>query len=123
MDPLPGIAFRFGGRDAGIMSGFYNPNKERLKTIRDTISSDLKTFKKLNIAKAFKDKFGIVQGDVNNRIPTEFKEAFEKEALLANKQFYYVKEFKEDLILRDDLLKLMIDHWKAAKPINDFLSS
>lgn len=123
MDPLPVIAFRFGGKDAGIMAGFYNPNKDRLKRIRDNIKSDPKTFKKLYSAASFTEKFGSIQGDANKRIPPEYKELFQQEPLIANKQFYYVKEVKPNTILKDDLLPMIVDYWKAAKPLNDFLSS
>lgn len=122
MDPLPVIAFRFGGRDAGIMTGFYNPNKDRLKRIRDKIKADPNTFKKLYSAKKFTDKFGSIQGDVNKRIPAEFKALVEQEPLIANKQFYYMKEVKPTIILQDDLIHTLLDYWKAAKPLNDFLS-
>jgi len=122
-DLLPVIAFRFGGKDAGIMAGFYSPNKDRLKSIRDKIKADPKTFKKLYSAKKFKEKFGTIQGEANKRIPKEYQELFEKESLIANKQFYYVTEFKPNIVLQDDLLKFVIDYWKAAKPLNDFLSS
>ncbi len=121
MDPLPVIAFRFGGRDAGIMSGFYKPNKERLKSIRDNIKADPKAFKKLYSAKNFKEKFGTVQGEANKRIPPEYKDLFETEPLIANKQFYYVNEVEPDIILGDDLVSVLVDYWKAAKPMNDFL--
>lgn len=120
MDPLPVIAFRFGGRDAGIMTGYYAPAKERLKSIRDQILSDPKKFKKLYMAKSFVEKYGNIQGEANKRIPAEYKEQFETEPLIANKQFYMVKEHKPDIILKDDLLKFIKGYWKAAKPLNDF---
>jgi len=122
MDPLPVIAFRFGGRDAGIMTGFYAPNKDRLKGIRENIKSNPKKFKKLYSTKKFIDSFGSIEGEVHKRIPPEYKELFESEPLIANKQFYYVKEVKPEIILRDDLLSTIMDYWKAAKPMNDFLS-
>jgi len=121
-DPLPAIAFRFGGKDAGIMSGYYAPNKDRLKSIRDKIMTDPKTFKKLYADKKFVGKFGGVQGEANKRIPKEYHPLFEQEPLIANKQFYYVKEFKPTIVLQDDLLSFVINHWKAAKPLNDFLT-
>lgn len=121
-DPLPAIAFRFGGKDAGIMSGFYSPNKERLKGIRDNIKANPKTFKKLYSKKGFQDRFGTIKGEANKRLPPDYKELFEQEPLIANKQFYYVSECKPNIILQEDLLSKIMDHWNAAKPLNDFLS-
>lgn len=122
-DPMPGIAFRFGGRDIGIMGGYYMPNKDRIKSIRDNIMKDPKAFKKLYSAKGFKNKFEKILGEANKRIPKEYQALFEKEPLIANKQFYYVKEYKPDIILQDDLIGFVMDHWKAARPLNDFMSS
>lgn len=123
MDPKPEIAFRFGGYDSGIMSGYYSPSKDRLLGIRNKIKADPKAFEKLYSNKKFVKQFGSIQGEANKRIPPAFKAMFEQEPLIANKQFYYVKEFDEKLILQDDLLKTILDHWKTARPLNEFFSS
>lgn len=122
MDPIPVIAFQMGARDLGLMSGFYNPPKERLKQIREKIQSDTGMFKKCYSDKNFVQTFGTIQGEANKRIPFEYKEMHKKEPLITNKQFYYVSELAPDVILTDDLLPLVIAYWKAAKPLNDFLS-
>lgn len=121
-DPIPGIAFRFGGRDAGIMAGYYSPNKERLLSIRKKIRKDPKEFKKLYSAKSFMDKFGTIQGEANKRIPKDFQDTMETEPLIANKQFYYVKELKPNFILDDNLVETMMSYWKAARPLNEYFS-
>ena len=120
-DPLPGIAFRFGGRDSGVMTGYYKPSKSRLRIIRHKIKSDLKTFQKLKSAKKFVTNFGEIQGEAYKRIPKELQETFEKEPLIANKQFYYVAENKVSFVTSNTLLKDILEYWKAAKPMNDFL--
>jgi uncharacterized protein (TIGR02453 family) len=122
VDPNPVIAFQLGAKDIGFMSGFYNPSKERLKSIRNKIKADSETFKELYSSKDFLDKYGRIRGDANKRIPAEYIEAFKKEPLIANKQFFYVNEFKSDMLLSDDLLPAVIDHYLAAKPLNDFFS-
>ncbi len=122
MDPLPGIAFRFTTEDAGVMSGFYNPPKERLLAIRNIIKNDHKTFKKLRSSKKFIDSFQTIKGEANKRIPPEFKELFETEPLIANKQFYYINLQKADFVTSKNLKKDILNLWKAAKPLNDFLS-
>lgn len=121
-DALPVVAFQMGAKDLGIMSGFYNPPKERLESIRQNILDDNRKFQNLYSANDFKEKFSHIQGDAIKRIPKEYKEVFEKEPLIANKQFYYVKQFTPDIVLTDKLLPLIVAYWKAAKPLNDFLS-
>jgi len=121
-EPIPGIAFRFGGRDSGVMTGYYKPNKLKLEYIRAKIKNDLKTFQKLKSAKKFVSKFGVIQGEAYKRIPKELQDTFEKEPLIANKQFYVVHERKADFVTSKTLLTEIMDYWLAAKPLNDFFS-
>lgn len=120
--PLPGIAFRFGGRDGGIMGGFYKPSKEQLGQIRNNISTDTKTFQKLITNKNFVKHFGRIRGEAYKRVPPELKATFEIESLVANKEFYYVSEKKASFVTTENLLEEIMSHWLAAKPLNDFLS-
>jgi len=121
-EPIPGIAFRFGGRDSGIMTGYYSPSKSKLAHIRTKIQNETKTFQKLKSAKKFVAKFGEVQGEAYKRVPKDLLDTFEKEPLIANKQFYYVHQRKPDLVTSKTLLKEIMDYWLAAKPLNDFFA-
>jgi uncharacterized protein (TIGR02453 family) len=121
-DPLPVIAFQLGATEMAIMSGYYNPEKEKIQRIRDKIKSDTATFKKIYSDKEFVSKFGTICGESLKRIPAEYQETFELEPLVANKQFYFMKKLNSDLILTDELLRVLIDHYKVAKPVNEFFS-
>lgn len=121
-DPIPGIAFRFGGRDCGVMTGYYMPTKERLAHIRNRIQDDLKTFQKLKSAKKLLTKFGELRGEAYKRVPKDLVDTFEKEPLIANKQFYFVAEKKPSFVTSKTLKKEIMDYWLAAKPMNDFLA-
>lgn len=120
-EPIPGIAFRFGGRDCGVMTGYYQPSKTKLEDIRHKIKTDLKTFQKLKSSKKFVTKFGEIKGEAYKRIPKELLDTHDKEPLIANKQFYYVDEKKADFVTSKTLLKEIMEYWLAAKPLNDFL--
>lgn len=121
-NPYPIIAIRFGGFEAGIMSGHFMPSKERLLNIRNIIKDNTNDFKELYSNEMFIQKFGKVQGDANKRIPIEFKETFKTEPLIANKQFYYLSEQKPDFITKNNLMSTIIEHWKCAKPLNEFIT-
>lgn len=121
-NPVAGIAFRFGGHDGGIMAGFYQPSKEKLAEIRQKISTNLPEFEKLKSEKDFVEKFRSVQGETFKRVPPEFQSTFEKEPLIANKQFYYVSEKDENFVLSEKLKDIIVNYWLAAKPMNEFLS-
>ena len=121
-NPFPIIAIRFGGFEAGIMSGHFMPSKERLISIRNQIKDNTKTFSKLYSDKRFVESFGKIEGEANKRIPVEFQETFETEPLIANKQFYYMSEQKPDFITKNDLMSTIMKHWEFAKPLNEFIT-
>lgn len=121
-NPYPIIAVRFGGMEAGIMSGHFMASKERLYSIREQIKNNPTIFKKLYSSKLFVEKFGVIQGESNKRLPSEFQAVFQKEALIANKQFYYATRQEPNFITKENLMSIIMEHWKAAKPLNDFLT-
>lgn len=121
-EPFHVIAFQFGANESGIMFGHYRPSKEKIKSIRDKIKSDTATFKSIYSNKEFVSKFGSICGESLKRIPAEYQETFEQEPLVANKQFYFIKKLKSDVILTDKLLSVLIDHYKVARPLNEFFA-
>ena len=121
--PLPGIAFRIGAGDSGIMGGYYKPDKDTILHIRQRIANDTATFQQLKSDKNFIEQFGAIQGEALKRIPKEFKDIFEQEPLIANKQFYYLKHAAPEFFLQENILDIVLNHWLAAKPLNDFLSA
>ena len=121
-DLMPGIAFRFGGNDCGIMTGFYTPSKERINAIRNNIASNVAEFQKLLADPKLVKIFGTIRGEANKRIPAEWKETFEVEPLIANKQFYLVSEKAPSFVTSKNLVKEIIEHWMVARDMNDFLS-
>ncbi|MCI5054490.1 MAG: DUF2461 domain-containing protein [Flavobacteriales bacterium] len=119
-DPIPGIAFRFSEDEGGIMTGFYQPSKDRLEHIRWKISQNLETFQKLKSDKKFVSLYGSIKGESLKRIPKGLQDIYEKEPLIANKQFYYVKNLGMELAYADDIVENLVEHWLVAKPLNDF---
>jgi len=117
---IPGIFLRFGPEETAIMGGCYMPSKEQLFGIRKTISTDIKKFRSLIEAKDFVTKFDTVLGDEHKRIPPEFREAHEKEPMIAKKQFYYMAHREPELILSSDLIGELMSYWHTARPLNEY---
>ncbi|NER13011.1 TIGR02453 family protein [Leptobacterium flavescens] len=118
---IPGIFLRFSPEMVGIMGGCFAPSKEQLHKIRTAIGSDVKGFRALIENKDFVKDFGEIRGEKIKRIPKEFQAAFEKEPLIANKQFYFMSEREPELITREDLLEEMMGYWQKMRPLNNFL--
>ena len=116
----PGLYLQISADDVRIYSGAYQLEKEALYNVRTGIAADLSGFKKLISRKAFIDKFGEVHGDKNKIIPREFREAAQKQPLIYNKNFYYFAKFKTSEATKADFQKIIMNHYKVARPLNDF---
>jgi len=117
----PGIYIQFSAEDARIYSGAYELDKNALQNVREGITSNLKEFNSLINDRKFKNKFGEILGEKNKRIPKEFQEIAEVQPLIANKQFYFFAKFDPEIVLDPKLTKIMIDHYKIAQPLGNFL--
>ncbi len=119
---VPGFFIRFSPKYLGLFGGAHGIDKEQLHKIRSAIATDIGAFQKLINNKAFKSRYGEIKGEQHQRIPVEFKEAWEKEPLLANKQFYYMAELDPNVITDDDLPQKLMAYWEAANPVREFLT-
>ena len=119
---VPGFFLRFSPKMIGVFGGAHGIDKHQLKKIRTAIAADISNFRKLIDDPAFKSKFGDIQGEKHKRIPPEFQEAYQKEPLIANKQFYFVAELDPGLISEEKLPQLLMEYWDAGSPVGQFLT-
>lgn len=117
----PGIFIRFSPKMLGIMGGCLGPDRDQLAKIRRGIAKDNKTFRKVISDKSFIEKYGEIRGDVHKRVDAKTQEAAKEEPLIMNKQFYFIAELSPKLITSKKLLTEVMDHYHAAKPVNDYL--
>ncbi len=119
---MPGIYIRVSHEAMWVMTGTYGLEKDQLQNLREAIADDPKKFRKLIEDKAFAKVYGEVQGEENKRLPSkELQAAAENEPLLLKKQFYFVHELKAKAITSENLIAEIVDLWKLARPVNDFL--
>lgn len=118
-----GIYFELGPENVAFYGGQYMPDKEQLQLIREHIAGNLAHFKKLRTAKAFVDRFEEIRGEKNKILPRDLKEAAAKEPLIANKQFYFMAELHPSTVTDPKLVDILMDHYKAMRPLNDFLAA
>ena len=118
----PGFYLQVDTKGGSLGGGCYQPDKEQLLLIRDLISHEGANLHKALKRKAFKDRYGDLQGEKNKIIPAEFKQAAISEPLLYNKQFFYWATLNKNLFTSKDAVKDILTYYKAAKPVQDFFA-
>lgn len=119
---FPGLYFEMGPEHFRIYGGVYQPDKDQLYNIRETIAKNPQLLEKLAADKTFTQTFGEVRGEKNKIVPKEFKEVAEKLPLVYNKQFYWLTEFKPEEILKGNLLETTLNVYKANKSMMDYFA-
>jgi uncharacterized protein (TIGR02453 family) len=117
----PGFYFQLSHTGAQVFGGAYMPEKETLEKIRGLIAGDLDGFGKLIDGEAFKSQYGTLKGEAVKRIPEEWKAAYEKQPLVANKQFFYQAELPASAVTDERLPDRLMEYYTAAKDVNAFL--
>ncbi len=116
-----GFYFQLNPEKIQIWHGAYFIETPTLHQLRNYIAANLKTFTKLQRSKKFADYYGEVVGDGNSRLSKELKAAAEQEPLLFHKNLYWGAELPAKMITSKDLLKTIIEHYKAGKAMADFI--
>lgn len=118
----PGLYMEAGPEHFRIYSGLYMLDKDTLYRVREYIIKHSKRLDKLVSDAEFVEKFGELRGEKNKVLPKEFKAVAEKQPFIFNKQFYFFAEFEPEVILRDDLAEVVMNHFGASEPMRKFLT-
>ncbi len=110
------------GGNSMIGCGFWNPNKEDLKLIRDHIAVDAKPLRKVLKSKKFKDTFGQLEGDRLKTAPKGYPKDHPDVDLLQHKQFLVYKKYTDKEVLDKGFVKQVAKDYKAIRPFFDYMS-
>ena len=121
-DVLPGFYIHFGLNELLIGGGMYQVEKENLAKIRQEIFYNNSAFEKVFQQKDFKKYYGEIHGEKNKVLPSEYKEFVQTQPYIANKQFYTMASVSKKELLAHDFDKIVLAHFKALQPLNDFLN-
>jgi uncharacterized protein (TIGR02453 family) len=117
-----GVYFHIDARRMGIASGRYMMEPPEIAAVRSHIARNLDEFARLLEDPEFKSRFGTITGAKNKILPAELRDAAKCQPLLFNKQFYYWAEYDGSEAMRDDLAEFVMEHVRAALPMNGFLA-
>ena len=117
-----GIYIQLGPEMVALAGGAYEMHKDQLMKLRNYIANNHKAFRKAIESDEFQEHYGEIRGEVNKRLPSkELTESAEKEPHLYKKQMYYWAELSPELVHSDKLIPTVIEYFKAAKPVREFL--
>jgi uncharacterized protein (TIGR02453 family) len=94
------------GDKSSILCGFWNPNAQDLKLIRDDIAFDATPLRNILNTPAFVTTFGNLQGEQLKTSPKGFDSNHEAIDLLRYKQFLVRQHFTDKEILSKDFLAI-----------------
>jgi uncharacterized protein (TIGR02453 family) len=117
----PGILFRVSHTGVVVFGGLYAPATPTLAAVRALLVEDGKALTKATRKKAFVQHYGELRGEAMKRVPPELRAAVAKDPRVGLKRFYYRAELPAKLVTSKDLCDVLMEHWRAARPVNTFL--
>lgn len=105
-----------------VSCGFYSPNAEDLKRIRQDISYNHADWKKIVRGKKFKSHFGEMLGEQVKTAPQGFSKDDPAIQLLRYKRFYFRHHFTDKEVLSKDFVKKVNESFKTIRPWFDYMS-
>lgn len=105
-----------------VSCGFYSPNAEDLKRIRQDISYNYEDWNRILNAKKFRSHFGKMRGETVKTAPQGFPKDHVAIELLRHKQFFFRHSFSDKEVLSIEFPKMVDDSFKTIRPWFDYMS-
>ena len=117
-----GYYFRIEPGNSFLAGGFWGPEPDDLKRIRQDIDLNYKEWKKLLANKTLTSTFGGIMGEQVNSAPRGYTKDHPAINLLRYKQFILKYEFKDKEVCSPDFVKKASDIYKKMRPFLDYMS-
>lgn len=117
-----GYYFHLEPGNSYLAGGFWAPNPQDIKRIRDEIAFDAEPLRKILKSKTFVATFGALQGEQLKTAPKGFDADHEAIDLLRYKQFLLIRRFSDKEVLSQQFLKEAGTTFKNMRPFFDYMS-
>jgi uncharacterized protein (TIGR02453 family) len=117
-----GYYFHLEPGNSFVAGGFWAPNTQDLKRIRDDIAFDPAPLRKIIKSKSFIATFQTLQGEQLKTTPKGFDADHEAIDLLRYKQFLLIRKFTDKEVLGEQFLKEANQAFKNMRPFFDYMS-
>ena len=105
-----------------VAGGFWGPNAQDLKRIRDDIAFDAAPIRKIIKSKQFVSTFATLQGEQLKTVPRGFDPNSDAIDLLRYKQFLLIAKFTDEDVLSGSFVKQASQVFKNMRPFLDYMS-
>ena len=105
-----------------IAGGFFGPNKEDLKLIRDQIANDPHTLRSILDSDKVQNTFGKLRGSALKMAPFGFDKEHEAIELLRHKSFYLQHNFTDKEVHNPEFVDNVVDTFAELRPYFDYMS-
>ncbi len=102
--------------------GFWNPNPQDLKRIRDEFAADDKPMRRILADPLFKQLFGTLQGEEVKTAPKGFSIDHPAIDLIRKKQFVVMRPFTDEEVLAEGFGEEVVRTFEAMRPWFDYMS-
>jgi len=117
-----GYYFHIKPGDSFLAGGFWAPEPNDLKRIREDIDLNYKDWKKLLANKTLVNTFGKLQGEQVSSAPRGYSKDHPAIDLLRFKQFILKYDFTDKEVLQPDFLYKVNDGFKKMRPFFNYMS-
>jgi len=105
-----------------VAGGFWGPNPEDLKRIREELTYDATPLRKILKNKSFKETFGTLLGEQVKTTPKGFDASSPAIDLLRYKQFLVKKTFSDKEVLDKHFVEKAAQTFRSMRPFFDYMS-
>ncbi len=105
-----------------VGGGFWAPNSDDLKRIRQEIAADPRTLRQLIADPVFVKTFGALQGEQLKTAPQGYAQDHPAIDLLRYKQFLISRRFSDREVLQKDFLDQVVQTFVHMHPFFDYMS-
>lgn len=102
--------------------GFFSPNSEDLKTIRQDIDMNFEEWNEILNSTEIKTNFGEMNGEKLITAPRGFDKEHVAIDLIRHKQFVFRRNFTDEEVLAPDFLDKANSLFKSIRPFFDYMS-
>jgi len=105
-----------------LACGFFGPNPDDLKLIREQIAASPEILQKILKSKSIQTNFSELKGDKVTTSPRGFDINHKGIELIRHKQFILRHDFSDKEVLSQDFIKQVNQLFKTARPYLDYMS-